>query len=360
MPIHKLTDVKIKRARKPSKLCDGGGLYIKTTETGSQSGVFRFKFHRVEHWMGLGPYHVVGLAGLRERARECRKLLSAGISPLAYHKRAKLEAAAATARTITFAQAAELYIQTHDVEMRSPKHRRQWLSSLARYVFPVFGAVPVDMVDDAMVLRALEPIWLTKSETAARVRQRIEAVLDWARARKFRATPDNPARWRGHLDHLLAKRNKTATIKHQPALPWAELPEFMVRLKQEQGVDAQALAFLIFTNPRAGDIVGQWDSKAKAFAVAPLLWRHVDRKTKVWVIPMTKTDGEHRIPLSNSGSRNPRPARAGVPAASRRQRVPRAGARRHVEAVDPPGAWQGWALDPRDGARIPRHVPHLV
>jgi integrase len=296
VPIHKLTAAKIKHARKPGMLCDGNGLYIKVKTPTGKSGVHRFKLHGRSHWMGLGSCDVVSLAEMRDKVRENRKLLMAGINPLAHHKRAKMEATADAARTITFAQATELYIRAHSLEWRSPKHRRQWESSLARFAYPVLGAVPVGAVDDAMVLRVLEPIWITKSATASRLRQGVEAILDWAKARKYRSG-ENPARWKGHLDHLLAKRNKTARVRHQPSLPPAELPEFMARLQQEPGVAAQALQFLVLSNPRSGDLVGQWDGKSKSFAVTPMLWRHVDLKRKVWTIPVTKTDREFRIPL---------------------------------------------------------------
>ena len=299
MPIHKLTVAKIQRARKVGLLNDGNGLYLKIAGPNNKSGVHRFKFHGRSHYMGLGSCNAVTLAEMRDKVRANRKLLDAGINPLAHHKRAKLEAAADAARTISFREATELYVKAHDAEWRSPKHKRQWESSLARHAYPILAGVPVGAVDDGHVLRVLEPIWTTKSETAARVRQRIEAVLDWAKARKYRSAPDNPARWKGHLDHLLAKRNKSARIKHQPSLPPAELPEFMARLQREQGVVAQALAFLILCNPRSGDLVGQWDGKSKSFAVAPLRWRDIDLKTETWTVPITKSDTRFRIPLSD-------------------------------------------------------------
>ena len=185
-------------------------------------------------------------------------------------------------RSITFDQCAEAYIRAHEASWRNPKHRQQWRNTLATYVTPVFGAVPVADVDVAMVMKVVESLWSAKPETASRLRGRIETVLDWAKARGCRAG-ENPARWRGHLDQLLPKKSKVRKVRHHPALPYDELGAFMKDLRNQQGTAAAALEFLILTVGRTSEVIG---------ARGP----EIDAKGKVWTVPAErmKADRDHR------------------------------------------------------------------
>ena len=182
--------------------------------------------------MGLGGLTKVSLADARRKAADARRLLADGLDPL----NAKSECAAAErvagARSISFDECADAYIRAHEAGWRNPKHRQQWRNALETYVTPVFGSVPVGDVDVAMVTKVIEPLWLTKPETASRLRGRIEAVLDWAKVRGFRAG-DNPARWRGHLDHLLPPKAKVRQVKHHAALSYQEIGTFMTALRSQ-------------------------------------------------------------------------------------------------------------------------------
>ena len=236
--------------------------------------------------MGLGAYPDVTLKEARERADDARRLRRRGIDPINDRREAKIAEAIATAKQTTFVTAAHGYIRSHGPGWRNAKHAGQWTSTLATYAFPIFGHLPVRSIDTELVLKALEPIWIEKPETASRVRGRIEAVLDWAKARKMR-DGENPARWRGHLDKLLPKRSKVRKVEHHAALPFDALPEFMARLKTQGGVAARALAFTILTGARTGEVIG-----AK--------WDEVDLAAKIWTIPASrmKAGKTHRVPLA--------------------------------------------------------------
>lgn len=192
--------------------------------------------------MGLGGYPATTLKQARDRASECRAQLWVGKDPIAERR----AAIAAEKGAIAFRLAAEAYVTAHAPSWRNAKHAQQWQTSLATYAFPVFGDLPVKSIDTAHVLQALEPIWTVKTETASRVRQRIEAVLDWATARRYR-TGENPARWRGHLDKLLARPSRVRTVTHFAALPYADLPKLMAELRHKEGIAARALEFCILT-----------------------------------------------------------------------------------------------------------------
>jgi integrase len=265
---------------------DGGGLYLQVTPSGAKSWIFRFMLHGRAREMGLGPLHTISLAEARERARECRKLRLDGIDPVEARsaKRAKERLAAATA--MTFAECAERYIAAHRTGWRNPKHAAQWPSTLQTYAYPVFGLLPVQAIDTALVTKAIEPIWQAKPETASRVRGRIEAVLDWAKVRGYR-DGENPARWRGHLDKLLPARAKVRKVEHHPALPYAVMGEFVASLRQQEGVAARALEFLILTAARTGEVIAA-------------RWNEFDLAEKVWTVPADrmKAGKEHRVPLS--------------------------------------------------------------
>jgi integrase len=235
--------------------------------------------------MGLGPLSAVSLSEARTRAEACRLLLVDKVDPIEARKRARQDQAKAAAKAITFAEACTRYISAHKTEWRNPKHRAQWAATLSTYAAPVFGRLSVADVNIGLVLRVLEPLWTEKHETASRLRGRIEKVLDWARGHGYR-TGDNPAEWKGNLDALLAAGKPP--VKHHAALPYADLPAFVVKLRKQEGIAARALEILILTAARTGEIVG-----AK--------WGELDLDAKEWRIPAgrMKAEREHRVPLSD-------------------------------------------------------------
>jgi integrase len=266
---------------------DGGGLWLQVTPTG-RSWIFRFTLNGRAREMGLGPLHTIGLADARLRAQECRQSLLDGRDPIEARKAARLARQLNAAKAVTFRECAERYIAAHKVGWQNPKHAAQWGSTLAAYVYPVFGALPAQSIDVGLVLKAIEPIWTEKSETASRVRGRIESILDYAAARGWRQG-ENPARWRGHLDKLLPKKTKIRRIEHHAALPYADIAEFMAELRRQEGVAAYALTFAILTAARTGEVMGA-------------RWSEVNRAERLWTIPAgrMKAGKEHRVPLSDA------------------------------------------------------------
>ena len=237
-------------------------------------------------WMGLGSLRDVSLAEARNLAGECRKRRSEGIDPIAARKTVRGLPKSESAKTMTFAACADAYIEANKVGWRNAKHAAQWASTLKAYAFPVFGSLPVQSVDTAMVMKVLEPIWATKTETASRVRSRIENVLDWAKAREYRRG-ENPARWRGHIDNLLPARAKVRKVQHHRALPYDKVRSFVRALHREEGTAAAAFEFLILTATRTSEVV-----RAR--------WDEVDLDKAIWTIPANriKAGREHRVPLS--------------------------------------------------------------
>ena len=261
------------------------GLYLQVTSAGTRSWVFRYMHDGAAHEMGLGPLKLVSLAKAREKVTGYLQQLLEGLDPLAERRREKDQDRLAKASTLTFRQAAEALIESQRSGWRNSKHAAQWSSTLATYVYPKLGALDVKAVDTAAVLGVLQPIWARKTETASRVRQRIEAVLDYSTAIGKRSG-ENPARWRGHLDHLLAKPSKVRAVQHHAALNWHELPAFMAELTQRETVDARALAFTILTAARSGEARG-------------LTWAELDLEEGIWTVPPSriKAGKEHRVPL---------------------------------------------------------------
>jgi integrase len=185
---------------------------------------------------------------------------------------------------MTFDQCAAAYFKAHRAGWRNAKHAAQWSSTIKTYAEPVIGALPVQGIDTTLVIKIIEPLWSKKSETASRLRGRIEAVLDWATVRGYRQG-DNPARWRGHLDKLLPARTKVSKVKHHAALPYRELPKFMAALRGQDGMSARALEFLILTAARTGEVIGALPAEIK---------------DRVWTVPAGRMKGsrEHRVPLA--------------------------------------------------------------
>ncbi len=285
--VGKLTALKVTRLVEPGMYADGAGLYLQVTGGGAKSWLYRFSLHGRAREMGLGSLAAVSLLDARTAAGECRRLCQEGVDPIearkAQYARARLDAA----KALTFSQAATQYIEANSPAWRNAKHAAQWESTLKRYVTPVFGSLAVQQIDVALVLKVLEPIWSKKTETAGRVRGRIETVLDWAAARGFRSG-ENPARWRGHLDKLLPKPSKLRAVKHHAALPYDGIPAFMAALSVQPGTAARALEFVILTAARTAEGIGA-------------SWPEVSSSDAIWTIAgeRMKAGKEHRVPLSN-------------------------------------------------------------
>ena len=223
---------------------------------------------------------------IKDGAEQLNKLLKSGVDPFAERQRLELESQAAIAKSMTFQQCAEAYISAHQAEWKNKKHIQQWHNTLAQYAYPVFGGLDVKAVDTGLITKCLDPIWLTKNETAGRVRGRIESVLDWADARKYRKG-ENPARWRGHLDKLLAKPSKIQKTTHHKALPYVDVCSFIDALRLQGGIAAKCLEFTILTAARTGESIGA-------------TWGEIDLDAKIWTIPAIrmKAEREHKVPLS--------------------------------------------------------------
>jgi len=285
MASEKLTARKVARARGPRMIGDGSGLWLRISAGGSRGWIFRFMLAGRSREMGLGSVEDITLAEARELARECRKLCRQGIDPIEARRDQRTALRLEDARSITFEECAERYLIAHRAGWGNG-HASNWASSLRAFVFPVFGALPVQAIDVALVMKALEPIWSTKSETASRVRGRIESVLDWATARGYRQG-DNPARWRSHLENLLPKKSRVHRVKHHAALPYVEIAAFMVALRLQDGVAARALELAILTGVRSDEALGA-------------TWDEVDLVEKHWTIKASrmKSGVTHRVPLS--------------------------------------------------------------
>src|SRR5262249_47128670 len=240
--IGKLTAPKVAKANRPGMYGDGGGLYLRVTDVGAKNWVFRFMLDGRARWMGMGPLHTVSLVEARKRASEHRLRRHDGIDPIEARRAERLKARLEAAKAITFKECAEAYIRAHRAGWRNGKHAAQWEATLATYAEPMIGKLSVQAIHTTLVLKVLEPIWTTKPETAGRVRGRIEAILDWAKARGYWAG-ENPARWRGHLDKLLPARGKVRKVEHHAALPYGELAGFLVKLREQEGIAARALEF---------------------------------------------------------------------------------------------------------------------
>jgi integrase len=286
--IHRLSAVKVANLKQRGMYADGGGLYFQVSQNGTRSWIFRFKQSGRSRDMGLGSLTAVSLATAREIAADCRAKRSAGLDPIETRKADRREAQLAAARSMTFDQCRDAFIEAHKEGWRNAKHRAQWTNSLAAYVTPIFGSLPTQRIDVNLVVKALGPIWSTKPETGARVRGRIERILDWAKVRGFRQG-ENPARWRGHLDVLLPARSKVRQVQHHAALPYSEIGTFMAALRTRDGVAARALEFTILTAARTGEVLGS-------------RWEEIDLQTKVWTVPASrmKAGREHRVPLSRA------------------------------------------------------------
>ncbi|HEX3423030.1 MAG TPA: integrase arm-type DNA-binding domain-containing protein [Sphingomicrobium sp.] len=284
-----LSALAVSRLKEPGRYAVGGvdGLHLRIIGN-SKAWTLRVKVgdHRCD--IGLGPYPEVGLGDAREAARIHRRKVREGVDPLQERREARAALRIERAKSKTFKDCADAYIEAHKAGWKNAKHAKQWGATLETYAYPKFGSLPVASIDTALVREVLSPIWATKTETASRLRGRIESVLDWAKVNGYR-DGENPARWRGHLDKLLPARSKVQKVEHHAALPYAEVGAFAAELRKRDGTSSRALEFAILTAARSGEVRG-----AK--------WGEFDLVGKVWTIPgeRMKAGKEHRIPLSDA------------------------------------------------------------
>jgi integrase len=294
MPIRAagLTAAKVRTAA-PGRYGDGDGLYVLVRSETTAFWVFRYTRAGKLREMGLGRArgpNAVTLAQARVRAGELHRAVRAGIDPLAAND-ASVAAARATAQqqaiaARTFRDAARDFIANKRAEWRNGKHKGQWSTSLEAYAYPHLGDIPVALIDTSHILAVLDPIWRTKSETASRVRGRIEVILDAEKVRGHR-TGENPARWRDHLRQILPAISKVAPVEHHPALPYVEMPIFFRRIQAARGVGARALEFSVLTCARTG-------------MTLEATWGEIDLREAIWIVPgpRMKSEREFRLPLS--------------------------------------------------------------
>lgn len=282
-----LSALQVSRLTEPGHHSVGGvtGLYLYVTSTGARSWVLRTVISGKRRHMGLGAFPSVTLAMARDKARTARSVVEAGADPIATRQKAVSRLKAEQLSAVTFESASKAYIDAHGDIWKNPKHRAQWSATLTTYAFPVIGGLQTAHVTQSHVLAVLEPIWKTKNETAARLRGRIEAVLDWATVRGYREG-ENPARWKGRLDKLLPAPGKIQKTIHRKALPIDAVPQFLRDLRDKEGMAARALEFVVLTAARSGEVRGA-------------TWNEIDLDAAVWVIPgdRMKAGREHRVPL---------------------------------------------------------------
>jgi integrase len=281
--LHKLSARTVAALTRPGRHSDGGGLYLfisRDAKVLRRRWVFRFTQDRKAREMGLGPANGVSLAEARKLAAAARSEVANGRDPI----EARDAGRRASQGRKTFGECAVALIAAKQSEWRNARHRQQWRVTLETYCVPIW-AMPVDEVDTEAVLGVLRPLWQTRAETASRLRGRIEAVLDGAKAQGLRQG-ENPARWRGHLDKLLPKRQKLSR-GHFAAMPYPDVPEFIDKLREREATAAMGLEFLILTAARSGEVLGA-------------RWSEIDLESKVWTIPAArmKAGREHRVPLS--------------------------------------------------------------
>jgi integrase len=282
-----LTALAVKNAKPGDKLGDGGGLRLDVDKNGNRSWVFRYTSPTTgkERYAGFGSASEVTLADARDARDEARKLIRAGQDPIEHRNTKRTEAKVQASRSVTFKVYAEGFITGREAGWKNDKHRQQWRNSLRDYANPHIGHKAVADLDTGDVLKVLRPIWDSKKETARRVRGRIEAILNAAKAEKLR-TGENPALWRGHLDQVLARRKKSE-VKHHPALPYEEMPEFWKSLAGDTSDAAPMLRWIILTASRFNE-AADMDPTAEV-------------KSDLWTIPAMRMKGEreHKVPLTN-------------------------------------------------------------
>jgi integrase len=284
-----LSATEVRRITKPGRHAVGGvsGLLLVVKDTGAKSWILRTVVGTKRRNIGLGGFPDVGLAQARERARDMKQLILDGIDPVEERRARQKALIKDQAKNLSFAQAARLCHDKKSSEFRNAKHAMDWISSVNRYAIPIIGNIPVSEIDLPHILNVLNPIWKDKTETATRLRQRLEAILAWAAVSGHRSG-DNPARWKGHLDAVLPTPNKIRKRNHFAALPWQEIGAFMDKLRKKDGMSARCLEFTILTAARSGE------SRLST-------WDEIDLGAKVWTIPAErmKAGKEHKVPLTD-------------------------------------------------------------
>jgi integrase len=285
--VRRLTALQISRQLPPGMHADGAGLYLQVSESGAKSWIYRFSIGGKGREMGLGSLLAVSLADARNKAAACRALRQDGIDPIQNRYAQRAQAALTTAKATTFQEAAERYIEAHRAGWKNPRHEIHWRNTLATHAYPVIGEISVAAIDTGLVLEVLEPIWAKKPETAGRVRNRMELILDWARSRGLR-DGENPARWRGHLRFQLPPQSKVRRVEHFAALDYHELPTFMAEMRTHDSIGAIALEFTILTAARTSETLGATHDE-------------IDLAQKLWTVSAArmKMAKEHRVPLSD-------------------------------------------------------------
>lgn len=307
-PSNRLSALTLKKNLPPGLYADGGGLYLQVSQQKTKAWIFRFTRAGVPRKMGLGPVSVkpddkrITLADARQKAAVARSQLIDGIDPIEARRALTAAQAVASAKAFTFGQCAEGYIEANKPGWKNAKHADQWRMTLlgigpngkpARNDYcKIIRNLPVAAVDDGLVMKILQPIWNNKTETANRIRGRIEKVLDRAKALKLRSG-ENPARWVGHLDQLLPKKSQVSPVENHPALPYVQLPQFMADLRQREGFGARALEFTILTVARTADTIGGKRTE-------------IDHQEKLWTVPKDRIKGkkgarkrDHVVPLTS-------------------------------------------------------------
>lgn len=283
-----LSAIEVQRLTTPGLHAVGtvAGLHLRVQPSGARSWIMRVKVGSLRRDIGLGAYPEVTLAVARDKATDTRKAIKGGTDPVEQARANRSAILAAQTNAVTFQSATDSYIASQEAGWRNAKHLQQWRNTLATYAYPVIGSLYVRDIEQSHVLKILEPIWRVKTETANRVRGRIESVLDWAKGRGYRSG-DNPAQWKGNLDAQLPPAEKVAKSEHHPALPMTRLGAFMSELRGAEGMGARALEFAILTAARSGE-------------VRLAVWSEINLSEKVWTIPASrmKAGKEHRIPLS--------------------------------------------------------------
>src|SRR5215472_54982 len=283
--VNQLTATKVQKVKTPGMYADGAGLYLQVTGNAAKSWILRYSLRGAAREMGLGSLRKVSLADARRKAAECHKLLDDHVDPIEHRSQARAAAALASTQSITFKEAAAQYIAVRRKGLKNAKHAAQWGTTVATYAEPILGKLLVRDIDVGHVHRVLEPIWTTKPVIAGRVRGRIEKILGWAKANKYR-NGENPARWRDNLDQLLPKLSEVRKVKHHPALSYTELPAFMEKLRQAEGTAARALEFVILTAARTEQVILARPAE-------------VNKREKLWTVPAEhmKLKREHLVPL---------------------------------------------------------------
>ena len=293
--LNRLTARTVSNKQETGLYCDGGGLYRQVASSGNKSWIFRYRSPLTLKLrdMGLGPVHSVGLSDARDKATEKRSLILSKLDPIEVRDEEDRKRAVEAAKSVTFAQCAASYIESHRPRWRNEKHGDQWENTIRTYCEPIFGSLPVQEVDTGLVLRVLEPIWESKTETASRLRGRIENILDWAKVRGYR-TGENPAQWKGHLKQLLPALPKLDPTTHHKAMPFPEVGGFVRKLRDTSGVAARCLEFTILTAARTGEAIN-----AKP--------EEIDVDNATWLVPASrmKAKREHRVPFPQGPQKSP-------------------------------------------------------